>query len=324
MDPLDKLADALHGALGANAIGLSQPLARYTTLRVGGRADLVVVAKSVDALHKAVLGAWESGVQCRVLGAGSNVLVGDAGIGGLVVLNRTRAITFCNSAVRAESGVILSTLARQCVARGLAGLEWAVGIPGTVGGAVIGNAGAWGGNIALRLMRASILESDGTVHWWPVDRLQYGYRTSILKRQQATPVLPALEVSRARESELSKKRPAVLEAEFSLLRGERKALEARVAELTARRRASQPPGASCGSVFKNPPSDYAGRLIEAAGLKGQRHGGAQISTVHSNFIITDGTATAADVKALIDLAAQTVQAQFGTKLELEIELIGDW
>ena len=195
----------------------------------------------------------------------------------------------------------------MCVARGQAGLEWAVSIPGTVGGAVIGNAGAWGGDVASTLLHATVLEADGQVVRWPVDKLDYGYRTSVLKRQTG-----------------SERRTVVLEAEFALRSGERDALEARVAEIRARRKASQPEGATCGSVFKNPPGDYAGRLLEAAGLKGQRIGGAEISTKHANFIVNLGEATAGDVKALIDLARRRVRTHSGVTLELEIELMGDY
>lgn len=310
MAELSELARAL-----GPAVSLDEPMSRHTTLHVGGRADLVVQVRSAEELRAAVSRAWEAGVPCRVLGAGSNVLVGDRGIRGLVVLNRARGMAFDGTTVRVESGAVLSTLARQCVARGLAGMEWAVGIPGTVGGAVIGNAGAWGGSTAARLLRARVLDVDGTVVWWPVERLAYGYRTSVLKRRGVPPA--AGERTAARH-------PAVLEAEFALEPGERKALEARVVDLSRRRRASQPPGASCGSVFRNPPDDFAGRLIEATGLKGYRLGGAHISEVHANFIITNGTATAAGVKALIDLAAGAVHAQWGTALELEIELVGEW
>jgi UDP-N-acetylmuramate dehydrogenase len=234
--------------------------------------------------------------------------VSDAGVRGLVVLNRARAVTFGELQVRAESGASFSTVARRCVARGLAGLEWAASIPGTVGGAVVGNAGAWGGDVASTLVRATILEPAGAVVEWPVAQFDYGYRTSVLKRQslEGTP------------------RAIVLAAEFALRAGDRGTLEAQVTSINSRRKASQPPGATCGSVFKNPPGDYAGRLIEAAGLKGKRREGAEISSLHANFIVNHGQATAADVKALIDEARQAIQAQFGVSLELEIELMGAW
>ncbi len=316
---LDRLAGALRATLGAAAVRANQPLARHTALRIGGPADLVAVAENAEMLRQAVTLAWNYRVPCRILGRGSNVLVSDAGVRGLVVLNRAQAVTFApppdpshaareGPRVRAESGASFSKLARQCVARGLGGLEWAVGIPGTVGGAVVGNAGAWGGDMASTLVWATILEPGGTLVQWPVERFAYGYRSSSLKRQ-ASRTAP---------------QPVVVEAEFALQTGDRQALEARVAEITIQRKASQPSGATCGSVFKNPPGDYAGRLIEAAGLKGRRSGGAEISPVHANFIVNRAEATAADVKALIGLGQQAVQSQFGVALELEIELVGDW
>jgi UDP-N-acetylmuramate dehydrogenase len=311
-----RLAGGLAAALGPGAVQANQPLARYTALRIGGPAEILVVADSIKALQQAVTLAWQHQVPCRVLGGGSNVLVSDAGTRGLVVVNRARRVAFSffreqgtqteGLCVKAESGASFSTVARQCVARGLAGLEWAASIPGTVGGAVVGNAGAWGGDVASTLMRALVLGPDGGVEEWPVERFEYGYRTSSLKQAHQVP------------------NSVVLEAEFALRSGDREALEAWVTGMVARRKASQPPGASCGSVFKNPPGDFAGRLIEAAGLKGRRVGGAEISTVHANFIVNQGGGKAADVKALIDLARRAVQEEFGVELELEIELVGEW
>lgn len=309
---LSRLGEALAAALGPDAVQVDRPLARYTAFRIGGPAGLLTIVESAEVLRWAVTLAWEHGVPCRVLGSGSNVLVSDAGVAGLVVLNRARAVTFFPpqpagahqvAGVGVESGASFSTLARQCAARGLAGLEWAASIPGTVGGAVVGNAGAWGGDVASTLVQARVLEPGGAVSVWPVARLAYGYRTSALKRQES--------------------RAVVLEAEFALHPGSREDLESRMAEMAARRKASQPPGATCGSVFQNPPGDYAGRLIEAAGLKGTRQGGAEISPLHANFIVNRGGATAADVKALIALACETVEARFGVRLVLEIELIGE-
>ncbi|MGC9334382.1 MAG: UDP-N-acetylmuramate dehydrogenase [Anaerolineae bacterium] len=299
--------------LGPSAVQVREPLAPYTTLRVGGRADLLVVADDTQVLHKAVALAWEYNIPCRVLGAGSNVLVSDRGIRGLVVINRAKAIAFSGKGVRAESGASFSTLAQRCVTRGLAGLEWAAGIPGTVGGAVVGNAGAWGSDVASTLASAQVLQSDGAVASWDVERLAYGYRHSSLKGKDVQ-----------RGAGGSVRRPVVLEATFRLQPGNRHALRARVVEIATRRRATQPSGASCGSVFRNPPGDHAGRLIEAAGLKGEHRGNAIISGVHANFIVNLGGASASDVMALIELARQKVKDQFGISLELEIELLGQW
>ena len=320
---LDRLAAALRTGPEPVEVLTAQPLARYTALRIGGPADLLVTAGSVQALRKVVTQAWQLGVPYRVLGGGANVLVSDAGLRGLVVLNRARAITFLVGnldgetssmpEVRAESGASFSTVAQQSVARGLAGLEWATGIPGTVGGAVVGNAGAWGSDVAAHLIEAEILEPDGTVSTWSVEQFRYAYRASLLK-------LGSDQALAAR----SGRKPVVLAARFSLKQGDRDELKSRVADITRRRKAAQPGGATCGSVFKNPPGDSAGRLIEAAGLKGEQRGGAQISPVHANFIVNRGQATASDIVALIQKAQKEVLARFSVALELEIELLGEW
>lgn len=292
-------------------------MARYTSARIGGPADWLVVVESREALIEAVQAAQAHQLPWRILGAGSNLLVSDAGVRGLVIVNKARRLVFQEEGhVYAESGANLSSLARNCIARGLEGLEWAVSIPGTVGGAVVGNAGAHGGNVASVLKSATILESDdlhpprrgGTVVEWPVERFAYGYRDGLLKRDLLT--------GRAAR--------VVLAATFALTPGDPAELARRADQFVARRKATQPPGASIGSMFKNPPGDYAGRLIEAAGLKGTQVGGAQISPVHANFFVNTGNAAAADFKALIDLAHEQVQRRFGVTLELEIELIGEW
>ena len=320
---LDRLAAALQAGPAPLEVQTGQSVARFTALRIGGQADMLVAVNSVEALRKAVTLSWEQGIPCQVLGGGSNVLVSDDGLRGLVVLNRARAITFLNGTlnggkaptplVRADSGASFSTLAQQSVARGYAGLEWAVGIPGTVGGAVIGNAGAWGSDVATSLIEADVLELNGTVSRWPVEQFRYSYRSSVLKF--------AMDQTLAARS---KQQAVVLKAGFALKQADRSELKARVADITRRRRATQPGGATCGSVFKNPPGDSAGRLIDAAGLKGTCCGGAQISPVHANFIVNLGDATAEDIMTLIQKARSAVLAQFNVALELEIELLGNW
>jgi len=307
------------GALGEieKALGgrvtRSEPLSCHTTWRVGGPADLFIEAISADDLRDIVRLARQYRVPYFILGGGSNILVSDAGIRGLVILNKARRIEFqigdqMSTIVNAESGVILPTLVNECIERGLAGLEWAIGIPGTVGGAVIGNAGAYGGEIAQALVSASILDSDGNVRDWPTQALGFGYRSSILKSEIQNPG-PI---------------PVVLGAKFGLRPSTPDELKTRAAEFSARRRRMQPPGASAGSVFKNPPGDRAGRLIEAAGLKGVRAGDAAVSTAHANFFVNLGAATAADIYSLICLVRERVRAQFGVTLELEIQLVGEW
>lgn len=244
------------------------------------------------------------------------MLISDAGIRGVVVLNRAKAVTWPTKTevspseepvlVTAESGTAISTLARQCISRGLGGLEWATGIPGTVGGAVVGNAGAWGSDIAATLSAATILYRDGTVCTRSNQDMNYSYRSSILKRTTE-----------------AGGRPVVLTAAFVLIPSSRQGLTERAEEIASKRK-SQPSGATCGSVFANPPGDYAGRLIESTGLKGKMIGDAEISTVHANFVINRGQATAANVLSLIRLAQEAVRQQSGIDLQLEIELIGEW
>lgn len=312
---LQPLREAFSERLQENA-----PLARYTAARVGGAADAMLVAESADDLASMVGRLWEMGTGFLILGGGSNLLVSDRGVRGVVVLNRARRVIFNTDAdgpsVWAESGASFGVAARQAAARGLSGLEWAAGIPGTVGGAVVGNAGAHGGDIAGSLSMAEILHLNcaskpGAAAFqreqWEVDKLAYGYRSSILKsRPGQAVVLSAL---------LNLNRPAP---------GKEGEIFARLDSYTAHRRRTQPPGASMGSMFKNPPGDFAGRLIEAAGLKGARSGGAEISELHANFFINNGHATASDVLTLIRKARQAVADKFGIDLELEIELVGDW
>ncbi len=297
-------------ALGERLVR-DEPLSRHTAARIGGLAELYIIALASQELCEFVRLARQHDTPCIVLGCGSNVLVSDAGVRGLVIANKTKNINYQTShaghsiQVQAESGVALPTLARECIERGYANLEWAAGVPGTVGGAVVGNAGAHGGDVARDLITASILDANGAIRDWANAELEFGYRTSKLK-------IP------------NTQKPVVLAATFQLRPSARQELETLAAGFAERRKRSQPPGATMGSVFRNPPGDYAGRLIEAAGLKGARVGAAQISPLHANFIVNLGGATAADVKALIDLAREKVQSQFGIELELEIEMIGKW
>ncbi|MBI3764582.1 MAG: UDP-N-acetylmuramate dehydrogenase [Chloroflexi bacterium] len=291
----------------------SEPLSRYTSARIGGPAEFLIVAESAGELAEAVTEGWRLQAPFFILGGGSNMLVADAGARGLVIVNRAKNVQFRDEgsgvSVWAESGCSIGTLARQCVLKGYSGLEWAATVPGTVGGAVFGNAGAHGGDTASCLRVAEILHPDGTIRKYTAEELGFGYRTSVLKKESR------------KKGEGS---GVVIAAEFGLTKDDPSKLQARVEEFVAHRKRTQPPGASIGSMFKNPPGDYAGRLIEAAGLKGVRRGSAEISTVHANFFVNLGDAKATDVKALIDLAREAVRQKFGTELELEIELVGEW
>lgn len=300
------LASQLRLAFG-DRLREGEPLSRHTSARVGGPADFFVTVDSADELADAAREAMRQGVRYYVLGAGSNVLVSDRGVRGLAIKNRAGAITFEDRGeliiARAESGVGLPTLARQCVLRGASGLEWAATVPGTVGGAVVGNAGAHGSDTAASLRLATILQGNGEIREWSNADLKFSYRKSALKNGG---------------------RAVALSAEFALTRGDPDELQMRVETFLAHRRRTQPPGASIGSMFKNPPGDYAGRLIEAAGLKGMRIGKAEISPIHANFFVNLGGATTRDVYSLIALAQSKVREKFGVELELEIELAGDW
>ena len=283
-------------------------LARHTAARIGGPADLLLVVEDQAELGRAASLLWDSGVEFIVLGAGSNVLVADEGVRGAVLINKARAFRFLEEAnppqLWAESGANFGLVARTAAGRGLSGLEWAAGIPGTVGGAVVGNAGAHGSDMSSHLIWAEVLEREGGRRKIAVDDMDYAYRSSSLKRTPGEAV--------------------VLAAQIRLRRDDGVAIEGRMSRYLARRKESQPPGASMGSMFKNPPGDFAGRLIDAAGLKGTRAGRAEISPLHGNFFLNHGGARAADVLELIELARTRVKDVFGVDLELEIELAGDW
>jgi len=293
------------------------PLKRYTAARIGGAAGVLVTANSEADLVDTIARLWASATPFIILGSGSNVLVSDAGVRRVVVLNRAKAIRFNlhpeKPIVWAESGANLGSLARRAATHGLSGLEWAAGIPGTVGGAVYGNAGAHGGDMAGNLVVAKILhlnqatgngKQESKQEDWTVEQFEYAYRSSILKRQPGKAV--------------------VLSAELKVTSSTPEAVQATMETYTKMRQSSQPSGASLGSIFKNPAGDHAGRLIEAAGLKGTAVGKVEISRKHANFFISHDSASASDYAALIQLAQQKVYEVFGVELELEIELLGDW
>jgi len=281
-------------------------LAPYTSARIGGLADVLLTADTSAELARIVKLLWKQEMPFTLLGGGSNVLISDKGIRGVVVLNRAKGVTFHTGdqpSVTAESGVVFSNLANRCASKGLAGLEWAATVPGTIGGAVYGNAGAFGGDMAGNLVSAELLTENGK-ETLTVEQFGYGYRTSVLKRGE----LKAM----------------VLSAELALKNSTRDEVTVKIQQFSAHRKATQPPGASMGSMFKNPPGDYAGRLIESSGLKGTRIGNAEISPLHGNFFINHENTKAADIRALIELVQKTVKEKEGVDLELEIELIGDW
>ena len=281
-------------------------LAPYTSARIGGPADMMLTVKTADELADAMQLIWELDLPYYILGGGSNVLVSDKGFRGVVVLNRAKEVRFelgDQPTVWCEAGVVIANLAKRCASKGLAGLEWSATVPGTIGGAVFGNAGAFGGDMNDSLIWAELLTSNGREKF-TLDQMGYGYRTSILKRGEINGI--------------------VLSALLKLKNSSKEEVSVKIDQFSERRKATQPPGASMGSMFKNPEGDHAGRLIEAAGLKGTRIGNAEISTVHGNFFINHGETKAEDIRALIVLVQKTVQEKFNVNLELEVELVGEW
>ena len=297
--------DVLRLQFGA-AVQEHVSLAPYTSARIGGNADVLVMVKSANELMDVMQVLWTRETPYTILGGGSNVLISDKGVRGVVVLNRAKDLRFeegGDPSVWCESGAVFSNLANRCASKGLSGLEWAATVPGTVGGAVYGNAGAFGGDMSQNLIWAEVLTRDGRKKLSVAD-LQYAYRTSILKNGNEIAI--------------------VLSVLLRLKNSSKEEVSAKIESFSERRKATQPPGASMGSMFKNPVGDHAGRLIEAAGLKGTRVGNAEISSIHANFFINHGETQASDIRALISLTQKTVFEKFGVELELEVELVGDW
>jgi UDP-N-acetylmuramate dehydrogenase len=302
MTALDSLAATLspHGELRR-----AENLARHTTFGIGGPADLFLTVRSAGSLAVATNAAHDADVGVFILGSGSNILVADAGIRGLVIDNRARAEQPDSTglAVRVESGASFAAFARKMCRLGLDGLSWAVGIPGTLGGAVVYNAGAYGGCLADVLRRVRLLLPGVGDQWVDAADLGLVYRGSVFTRGQFAG-------------------KAVLEAEVEFAPGDAKALLASAASYDEKRLAAQPRGRNAGSTFKNPPESPAWKLIEAVGMRGMRRGDAAISEKHCNFFVNEGNATAADVAWLIAEAQRRVKEQFGVSLEREVEFVG--
>ncbi len=283
-------------------------LSGHTAARIGGPADVLIIVRKADELEQAAGKLWKMEVPFILLGGGSNVLVSDRGVRDVVILNQARSLRFILQSeppsVYAESGVTPNDIAQRAARLSLTGFEWATSLPGSLGGAIFGNAGAFGGDMAGNLISVEVFHRQHGHQTWPVEKMEYGYRTSLLKREHP-PVM-------------------ILSANLALGHGEQQAIKDKMTQFSAQRRANQPAGASMGSMFKNPPGDKAGRLIEAAGLKGKSIGNAMISPVHANFFINNGQTKAGEMRALIELAQQAVLKKFGVTLELEVELIGEW
>jgi UDP-N-acetylmuramate dehydrogenase len=280
-------------------------LAPHTSLRVGGPADYFALARSADEFVEALRWARAKSIPVRIIGGGSNLLVADAGVDGLVIkaANVTSHVKE-GPVLVADAGVTLANIARRLAKQGFAGLEWAANVPGTVGGAAVNNAGAFGGDTATCLLGLTIVDAEGEKRWLEPADLTYGYRFSALKDQKIE--------------------AAIVQVELRLQQGTPEQADGLVKQFQAQRTRSQPRILSAGSVFANPPDTFSGKLIEEAGLKGAWSGKAQISEQHANFIVNPGGATAADVYALMRQAQTAVFERTSIWLRPEIELFGRW
>ena len=298
---------ALEGELRARfgaRVRAAMPLAELTSFRIGGPADLFVAVEDETELMHAKAAAYRAGIPCFCLGLGTNLLVSDRGMRGLVVRlgDGFGTIKIDDTKVVAGAAAAFGTLVQAVVDRGLEGLEFGEGIPGTVGGGLVMNAGAFGGEIAKVVTLVHGVTEAGEALALTKDDVKFAYRRTELPQHFI-----------------------ITRVDFELRRGDRSQLMARVAELKAKRAARQPRGLpNAGSIFKNPPGNFAGKLLEGAGLKGTRLGGAAFSDQHANFIVNLGGAQAADVRALIDMARNKVKEQSGVWLEPEVRLVGDW
>ena len=305
--PDDFDAVAIQAAI-ARRVGVAaarnEPLAKMTTMRVGGPADLLAVAHNPYEMRGLVRFARARGIPVTLLGRGSDLVISDAGIRGLVISVRSEATRLEGDRYEAGAGVPMARAATETQRAGLTGLEFGLAIPGTVGGAVWANAGAHDGEMAAVLESASVLLEDGTEALLPASELGFRYRHSRFKDSPAE---------------------VILAATFRLAPDEPAAIAARLDEIRKWRREHQPLGLpSAGSVFRNPPGDSAGRIVDALGWKGRRIGGAVVSEKHANFIVNDQKGTASDVRRLAEAVRADVRDRLGIELAFEIVFAGDW
>jgi UDP-N-acetylmuramate dehydrogenase len=332
------LAAQIRGISGVHA-RLAEPLAGHTTMRVGGPADLFATVDDLPALVTLVQLARSRGIPHVVIGRGSDLVVSDAGFRGLVILCRAEACRIEDRRLTADAGLPLARAATLAQRAGLSGLEFGLAIPGTVGGAVWANAGAHGSDVAAILETATVLRADGRQVVEPAAALALAYRDSRFKHRAgevgaaasdgATAAGAAVRADAGADNATAAGAMAwpelILDATFRLSPATPDEIRARLDEIRRWRREHQPLGLpSAGSVFRNPPDDSAGRLIDACGLKGLRVNGAAISEAHANFIVNAGGASASDVRRLAERARATVAERFGVDLVYEVQFMGDW
>lgn len=300
-----KIRDVFVNLLGENKVLIDEPMSRHTTFRIGGPADYFLMPSSVQEVKEIIRICKEESLPYFILGNGSNLLVSDQGYTGVIIqlYRNFNEITVEGTKIRVCAGALLSGIAAAAKNESLTGFEFAGGIPGTLGGAVVMNAGAYGGEMKDILEEATVMTQDGEILHIPVGELEMGYRTSVIKTAGYI----------------------VLEALISLQKGDLEAIKARMKELTEQRTSKQPlEYPSAGSTFKRPEGYFAGKLIMDAGLRGYQVGGAQVSEKHCGFVINTGNATAADVRALMNDVIKKVQEKFGVTLEPEVKFLGEF
>ena len=284
---------------------VDEPMRKHTTFRVGGNADYFVMPRTTQEIQQVVALCKNENLPYYILGNGSNLLVGDKGYRGVIIqiYKEMNKITVEGECIRAQAGALLSKVGSVALEAELAGFEFAAGIPGAVGGAVVMNAGAYGGEMKDILASATVLTEDGTILTLKNEELELGYRTSII----------------------AKKNYIVLEAKYQLQRGDKIEIREKMDELKKQRVTKQPlEYPSAGSTFKRPEGYFAGKLIQDAGLRGFQVGGAQVSEKHCGFVINKGDATAADIVELMTQVSEKVYREFGVTLEPEVKRLGEF
>lgn len=299
------LYDKLITVIDKDRVLQEEPMKKHTTFRVGGNADYFVMPNSTAEVKAVLACCKENHIPYYILGNGSNLLVGDKGFRGVVIqiYKEMNQIEVTGNMVTAQAGALLSKVGHAALEAELAGFEFAAGIPGTVGGAVVMNAGAYGGEMKDIIQSATVLTEEGEVKELPKDELELGYRTSII----------------------AKKNYIVLGACFQLQKGVKEEIRSVMDDLKGRRIEKQPlEYPSAGSTFKRPEGYFAGKLIQDAGLRGFQVGGAQVSEKHCGFVINKENATAADIVSLMEQVSQKVEKEFGVVLEPEVKRIGEF
>jgi len=300
-----KFYDELKKILPEENIKIEEPMKSHTTFRIGGPAKYFVIPETKEEIKAVIACCKKENMPYYILGNGSNLLVSDKGYDGVVIqiFKNMNAIVLEGNTITAQAGAILSSVANKALEAELTGFEFAAGIPGTLGGACVMNAGAYGGEMKDVLVSVGVLTEDGEFLVIPKEELELGYRTSVI----------------------AKKNYIVLEAVICLEKGDREAIKARMDELKVQRTTKQPlEYPSAGSTFKRPVGYFAGKLIQDAGLRGFRVGGAQVSEKHCGFVINKDQATAADVAELMRQVSLKVKEQFGVELEAEVKRLGEF